>query len=238
MREHHPHKRQPARVLFLADLLWNVPTGLEGGVSAYTVQQWDADAGSWSNLETLDGSTTSMVIEGDSFLDGRGGVSGFGHGCQWLRVDFERRLLTFEYPDAPDDPIMRRVSVLDDERVELLLTTDANAEETSIYQFQRWDPIDSVWVNLPTAHPANGAFNEVSDVDINLSTDRQTYTYRAVVFNECGEVITQSQEATTMLLQGFSNPEESVFENNLVWTAYEGFAGGIDRYEVYPQNDA
>ena len=69
-------------------------------------------------------------------------------------------------------------------------------------------------------------------MDINLSTDRQTYTYRAVVFNECEEVITQSQEATTMLLQGFSNPEESVFENNLVWTAYEGFAGGIDRYEV------
>ena len=112
-----------------------------------------------------------------------------------------------------------------------MLTTDANAEETSIYQFQRWDPIDSVWVNLPTAHSANGAFNEVSDVDINLSTDRQTYTYRAGV-QRMREVITQSQEATTMLLQGFSNPEESVFENNLVWTAYEGFAGGIDRYEV------
>ena len=217
---------------FLADLLWNVPTGLEGGVSAYTVQQWDADAGSWSNLETLDGSTTSMVIEGDSTSTDVAVFRVLATGANGFESISSVDSLTFEYPDAPDDPIMRRVSVLDDERVELLLTTDANAEETSIYQFQRWDPIDSVWVNLPTAHSANGAFNEVSDVDINLSTDQQTYTYRAVVFNECGEVITQSQEATTMLLQGFSNPEESVFENNLVWTAYEGFAGGIDRYEV------
>ena len=31
---------------FLADLVWNEPTGLDGGVATYTVQQWDADAGS------------------------------------------------------------------------------------------------------------------------------------------------------------------------------------------------
>ena len=160
-----------------------------------------------------------MVIEGDSTSTEVAvfRVLALGNGFESISsVDS----LTFEYPDAPDDPVMRRVSVLDDDRVELLLTTDANAEETSIYQFQRWDPIDRL---RQPAHVslANGAFNEVSD-DINLSTDWQTYTYRAVVFNEYVEVITQSQEATTMLLQGFSNPEETVFENNLVWTATKG----------------
>ena len=50
-----------------------------------------------------------------------------------------------EYPDAPDSPVLDRVSVLDRERVELVLSTDPNAQEVSLYEFQRWDPLDGSW---------------------------------------------------------------------------------------------
>ena len=219
---------------FLADIYWNEPTGLEGGVVSYTVQQWDTTAGSWSNLQTLGGSTTSMVIEGDSTSTETAVFRVLATGANGYESISSVDSLSFEYPDAPEDPIMRKVSVLDDNRVELVLDTDEDADETSEYQFQRWDPTDSVWVNLPETHLANGGAPLVKDVDVNLSTDRQTYTYRALAFNECGDVIAETQQtATTILLQGFSNPKVGTFENNLVWTTYDGFNQGIDRYEVY-----
>ena len=121
---------------------------------------------------------------------------------------------------------MRYASVLDESTVKLALATDETAEESTVYEFQRWDDVDSLWIPLPIESNEEDSEN-VTHVDVNLNTNRQTYTYRAVVFNACGDIINRSEEATTMLLQGFSHPEPQTFENNLLWTAYDGFEQGL-----------
>ena len=216
---------------FLADLNWNEPIGMDGGVASYTAQQWDEEAQQWFDLATIDGQTESYVIEGDSTSTESQAFRILATGNNGFVAVSSIDSLTFDYPDAPDAPVLQRVSVLDDARVELILATDEDAEEISFYEFQRWSPEENDWITLPTSHPASDGY-QVTDVDVNLRTDRSSYTYRAVVFNDCGEIVSQSQEASTIWLQGFQNPADQTFENSLIWTPYTGFINGLDRYEV------
>ena len=54
--------------------------------------------------------------------------------------------VSFEYPDAPASPNLQRVSVLDRQRVEMVLSTDPTADEVSLYEFQKWIDSDSSWI--------------------------------------------------------------------------------------------
>ena len=215
----------------LADLIWNEPTGMEGGVTGYTVQEWDAETATWNDFQTLDGATTSWTIEGDETNTDTLVYRVIAAGANGFEAISSVDSLTFEYPSELEDPVMRYASVLDESTVKLALATDETAEESTVYEFQRWDDVDSLWIPLPIESNEEDSEN-VTHVDVNLNTNRQTYTYRAVVFNACGDIINRSEEATTMLLQGFSHPEPQTFENNLLWTAYDGFEQGLDHYEV------
>ena len=78
--------------------------------------------------------------------------------------------VSFIYPDAPSPPTMARVSVLDRTRVELVLATDSLAQEVSLYEFQRWDNTDSLWIPLTPKYPANLGFT-VTHVDTERNTN-------------------------------------------------------------------
>ena len=139
--------------------------------------------------------------------------------------------ISFEYPDAPENPVMKRVSVLDPMRIELILGTDTAAEETSLYEFQRWDATDSVWRPISSWYPAHSGY-QVTHVDDERNTDEFSYKYRAVAYNVCEAQVAQSQEAESILLRVYPSTTPGQYENSLIWTAYNGFANGLDRYEV------
>ena len=137
----------------------------------------------------------------------------------------------FEYPNAPENPKLQRVSVLDRSRVELVLSTDPLAQEVSLYEFQRWEELDSSWIPLVPRYPANLGF-PVSHVDVDRNTDEFAYRYRAVAYNGCEASVAQSQESSTMLLRAFRSTTPGSYENSLIWTPYDGFTNGLDRYEI------
>lgn len=212
-----------------AQLAWMPPVGLAGGVAEY-IPQYREGGGAWVSIDTLSSTAQSVVHEGAS-LEVTTTYRVLAKGGEFHTATSNVQEVAFDYPDAPTPPVMRRVSVLDRTRVELVLATDTGATEVSLYQFERWNPADSSWTPLTPKYPASLGF-QVTHVDPQRHTSETQYRYRAVVFNGCEAIVGQSQEAETILLRGYGSTTEGMFENSLIWTPYNGFAEGLDRYEV------
>lgn len=220
-----------------AQLAWVHPLGIEGGVAEY-IPQYRENGGAWVSIDTLTGSAQTVVHEGAS-LTATMEYRVLAKGGEFQTATSNLVEVSFVYPDAPEPPTMDRVSVLDRTRVELVLSTDPLAQEISLYEFQRWDKTDSSWIPLSPKYPANLGF-PVAHVDAERNTNEYSYRYRAVAYNGCNAVVAQSQEAETILLRGFRSTTPGLYENSLIWTPYEGFSNGLDRYEVIRKtsNDA
>ncbi|HAT48645.1 MAG TPA: hypothetical protein DCS71_06895 [Flavobacteriales bacterium] len=212
-----------------AQLAWLPPVGMAGGVAEY-IPQYRENGGAWTSLDTIAGSFLSLVHEGASLtalVEYR--VLARGGNMQLAASNLVE--VPFEYPNAPENPTLQRVSVLDRSRVELVLSTDPLAQEVSLYEFQRWEELDSSWIPLVPRYPANLGF-PVSHVDVDRNTDEFAYRYRAVAYNGCEASVAQSQESSTMLLRAFRSTTPGSYENSLIWTPYDGFTNGLDRYEI------
>ena len=212
-----------------AQLAWIHPLGIAGGVAEY-IPQYRENGGAWISLDTLAGSAQTVVHEGAS-LTATVEYRVLAKGGEFQTATSNLVEVSFVYPDAPEPPTLDRVSVLDRSRVELVLSTDPLAQEVSLYEFQRWDPTDSSWIPLVPKQPANLGF-PVTHVDAERNTNEYSYRYRAVAYNGCDAVVAESQEAETILLRGFRSTTPGMYENSLIWTPYDGFANGLDRYEV------
>ena len=212
-----------------AQLAWLPPVGMAGGVAEY-IPQYREDGGPWVSVDTLGGSFLSVVHEGAS-LTAQVEYRVLALGGEFHEAASNIVDVSFEYPDDPEAPVLKRVSVLDRTRVELVLATDPLAEEVSLYEFQRWSKLDSSWIPLVPRYPSSLGF-PVSHVDVERNTDEFAYRYRAVAYNGCDAAVAQSQEAQTMLLRAFQSTTPGLYENSLIWTPYGGFANGLDRYEV------
>jgi len=212
-----------------AQLAWVHPLGMAGGVSQY-VPQYRENGGPWVSLDTLSGSAQTTVHEGAS-LTATVEYRVLAKGGEFQTAASNLVEISFEYPDAPEPPNLKRVSVLGRTRVELVLATDPNAQEVSLYEFQRWDDTDSSWIPLTPRYPANLGF-QVVHVDTERNTNEYSYRYRAVAYNGCDAAVAQSQEAASILLRGFQSTTPGLYENSLIWTPYNGFVNGLDRYEV------
>ncbi len=70
-----------------------------------------------------------------------------------------------------------------------------------------------------------------SFIDQNIETDRNSYTYRIVVIDSCGNYGDTSNIAQTVLLEG--NIDQNTKEVYLEWNPYQEFNGPILKYEVY-----
>ena len=212
-----------------AQLAWLPPVGMAGGGAEY-IPQYRENGGAWTSLDTIAGSFLSLVHEGASLtalVEYR--VLARGGNMQLAASNLVE--VPFEYPNAPENPKLQRVSVLDRSRVELVLSTDPLAQEVSLYEFQRWEELDSSWIPLVPRYPANLGF-PVSHVDVDRNTDEFAYRYRAVAYNGCEASVAQSQESSTMLLRAFRSTTPGSYENSLIWTPYDGFTNGLDRYEI------
>ena len=212
-----------------AQLAWIYPQGIAGEVVEF-IPQYSEGGGPWVSLDTLSGTGQSMVHEGAS-LEASVAYRLLANTSELHTAASNVVEVSFEYPDAPASPQIQRASVLDRQRVEVVLSTDPTAEEVSLYEFQKWNDSDSSWIPLTPRYPSSLGF-PVSHVDTELNTDEYAYRYRAVAYNGCEAVVAQSQEAGTMLLRGFQSTTPGFFENSLVWTPYSGFDNGLERYEV------
>lgn len=86
-----------------------------------------------------------------------------------------------------------------------------------------------------------GLFEDIGQVDVTssniiftdseVSVDRKSYTYRAVVIDSCGNYGVMSNVASTILLT--ITTEDVEMRHHLDWTEYEAFDGPLLGYSIY-----
>ena len=224
-----------------AGLAWNRPDLLEG-VTQYQVQTKTLQPG--SNWEILD------VIEDN----GSGSALAYVHNNVPLQTTLRYRIvalgganqqsasneveMTFDYQDAPATPVLEAALVRTDLAPGVPVEVRVNVGEGyqgHEYELQRLNKDTDSWTGLERKGTANP---EVIFTDYDVNTDEFSYRYRIAVYNECEQLVSQSQEAETMLLQGFRNDELGMQRHNLSWSHYDGFPFGVDRYEVLVKTTA
>jgi gliding motility-associated-like protein len=97
------------------------------------------------------------------------------------------------------------------------------------YQLQRKGLSTQAWEDV-IAFSVNDS-PELVFTDEGRAADVFTYTYRVIVYNQCGEPVDTSNTAQTMLLNGESNSENLV--NILAWSPYSQWQDGVDAYRIY-----
>jgi gliding motility-associated-like protein len=222
-----------------AQVSWNEPWGIDGGVEEYLIQArlFDAGSGSWGVWGTI-GSLTA-------------GFGTFIHEGADVASTYEYRViaisttanvahsnsyeLEFTYPDAPEPPSIIRASVLNSGEVEIVVWTDPLAVDINLYQLERLDGYDNSWG--PILAPLSSTLGfPLTFVDTSVNTDSKSYTYRCSVYNECGAAVATSNIGKTILLQGWSSDEPEAYLNNLIWSQYEEFPTGVGSYELIRAN--
>jgi gliding motility-associated-like protein len=218
-----------------AQISWNEPFGMDGGVSTYTIEAslFDLGSGLWSAWYTLDvlanGFGTYLHDGADVSSTYRYRVVAESTTGNIARSNNHE--LTFVYPESPDAPVLSRASVLSDGSVEIIISTDPSSTEISFYQLEKFVDYNGEWDPILEPQPSSLGL-PVSFVDTNVDTDSKSYTYRCIAFNECGAEVNMSNIGKTILLNGWRSLDPEAYLNNLIWTEYEAFPLGVGSYEL------
>jgi gliding motility-associated-like protein len=129
---------------------------------------------------------------------------------------------------APENLEMQYASVISMDSIEIKLGLTPTAL-TFRYELQRYEEPTQTWEEL-IVEDINAAF-EITFYDTQLATDVFAYSYRVIVYDECGVAADTTNIATTVLLDGQSNQDRLV--NTLAWTPYGDWEGGVDPYAIY-----
>lgn len=116
----------------------------------------------------------------------------------------------------------------------------ASVEDGKVELVHYLDPPTFVQAIAFSRKDNEGVFKEIGRVNVDDAwtsfTDQQVKTnqvneYTCHLIDQCGNKVSQSNVAKTIFLQVSSNGNE--YMNDLNWTSYEGFEGGVEEYELY-----
>ncbi len=126
---------------------------------------------------------------------------------------------------VPQSLFIRYADVNDDQYVDIGVYVDDTVDFTSMSFYKQ---NQNGTFTLLTTLPFNGT-NFYKYTDTNVFTDKDTYVYKVKLTDICGFPSIESDTARTILLnrKSFVN-----YTNQLEWSPYYGFTGGIDSYEI------
>jgi hypothetical protein len=123
---------------------------------------------------------------------------------------------------------IKKASVKDKNSVEVTVFIDTTKTSLGIDIYRSVDGVNFTAVGfLP--------YNGVPDfyfLDEKIETNINSYFYKAVVKDSCGNSRTYSNISKTILLK-FKDDDENIFTKHLSWSDYLGFAGGLSGYNIY-----
>jgi gliding motility-associated-like protein len=132
-------------------------------------------------------------------------------------------LSTFEqHKAAPDQQFIITATVEDNRRVRVVWPQTWERDFAS-YQLFRRSAAEGYKMVALMEKPADTIYVD-KDVDVN----EQSYCYYVVMKDTCGNAGPDGVPACTIVLRG----KDGFIENNLAWSAYSGWAGGVDRYKI------
>lgn len=212
-----------------ANLSWNAYTPLGSGLSQYEIYiSTVSQSGPYSLLATVGPTVLSYSASGllpntTYYFKVRAvDVSGT------KSVSSNRISFFSATPVPPVFSYLRKVSVVDPDRVDITCHVDV-AASTLKYKFMRsFDP-SGPYV-LAGTKPAT-ASSPVLFSDNNVKTDKYSYYYKVINVDSCGFDGMETNLGRTILLKANSNSYDMV--NYLNWNDYENWLGNVMSYNIY-----
>lgn len=130
--------------------------------------------------------------------------------------------------NSPQYTYIKNVDVIDNQSTAINLLLDTSEYCNGIDLMQSYDGIN---FNSIGFLPNNGTPN-YQFIDKTIEPAVRSYFYKAVLRDSCGNPRVISNVCKSILLKVMQDKEQ-LFTQHLSWSAYEGFAGKIQKYEVY-----
>lgn len=129
---------------------------------------------------------------------------------------------------APDFTYMLSASVVDDNEINIKVIKDSIPFDHNFILEKREDPTDD-WEFVDNQWLDDTPLFEFFDYDVDTRT--QSYLYRIIVLNDCGDTTLVSNLGKTMVLDGIENSIS--LSNTVYWTPYQDWTTGIQEYHIY-----
>jgi hypothetical protein len=135
------------------------------------------------------------------------------------------------YSAAPIPPVftyLRKVSVIDPDKVVVTAHVDTAASTVSYKIMRSYDTVAANFVHVGNV-AATGTTPIVFN-DLNVRTDKFSYYYKVVNVDSCGFDGLVTNIGRTILTFAISREE---FKNTIVWNDYENWMGSVMSYNIY-----
>ena len=139
-----------------------------------------------------------------------------------------------EFANVPQQPVfqyLRVATVAAPNRVDVTAYVD-NTADVQGYQVLRADTVIGPFALLGIV-PFN-ASNTVTYTDLTAETERQSYYYKMIAIDSCGDPTLQSNISRTIYCQAIANNEMT---NTVIWNDYGNWLGGVSAYNIYRSID-
>jgi gliding motility-associated-like protein len=218
-------KTEYDRCAYATNLSWNHYVNIPKGFLEYRIY-YSENGGAFTQVGTT---------KQNSFV--HTGASPSKNLCYFVRVvnlpqtitaSSNRSCLFSGQVQAANFVYIKTASVLNSHSTQIKLYLDTTKISNGIDLYKS---IDGNTYTSVTFIPYNGK-SSYSFKDENLATDKESYYYKAIVRDSCGNPRTVSNISKTIFLKVLEDKEQ-LFTKHLSWSAYLGFGGGIAGYSVY-----
>jgi gliding motility-associated-like protein len=210
---------------------WNNYVNIPGGLGGYEIYASD-NGGPFLLIGTTPSNDSDFV---------HSGLTQFHTYCYYIVAYNTTHTITARsqevcsFANVPQQPVfnyLRVATVAGSNVVNLKAYVDISADLLR-FDVYRADSITGTWVLIGSA-PPNPPSNLVVYTDNTPETGMQSYYYKMVAVDSCGEDAMSSNIARTIFLQAVGNNE---ITNTLTWNDYEQWLGGVSFYNIYRSID-
>jgi gliding motility-associated-like protein len=211
---------------YRTSLRWNPYQGMRNGIREYRIY-YAVGTGSYS----LVGTTQETSFVHDS-VDAKQNVCYFVrvvNGDQSITASSNRLCFFTQEVDIPGTFYMTSASVNRSQHVDLQIYIDTLIRFAEI-ELQRAESQTSAFSKITAIPYARHPFYYYTDPE--AEPGARPYYYKAILKDSCGNARKETNVCRTIFLQA-GNAGEDLFKRRLSWSAYEGFAGGVQAYHIY-----
>jgi gliding motility-associated-like protein len=215
----------PAQCEDYATLSWTEYIGWLDGVDYYEIHV-SVDGGPDQLIDTVDGLTLTYTHTGLNFS------SQHHYYIQAYATDGTtsesnvRLFVPFQFT-SPAFCYLLSATVIDRHEVAIGVLTEM-VTVPHVYVLEKLDDFDNEYYAIESI---TDNATTVLFYDDAVDTRYESYKYRVLMINQCGDTIITSNFGKTILLDGIEN--NTRLTNTLTWTQYLDWTGGVDTYNIY-----
>ena len=211
-------------------LSWNPYINWTAGVGSYNIYV-SINGGPMTFVASVPGNTTAFIdgnlIASSTYcymilaVDGNGlFTSESNHACVLVNV-----------PPPPQYNYLMTVTVVGDNRTRIDDYIDASSN-VALYKVLRSKNKTGTYDTIATVAAMPGP--QFSYFDMTALVHQQSYYYKIVVIDSCGDIVKTSNIGRSILLKATMNDDVT---NTVTWNDYDGWDGGIGYYNIFRSVD-